>query len=265
MTQAILMMTDGLRPDALQQARTPNLDRVLARSAHTLQAESVIPPVTLPCHMSIFYSLPPHEHGVTLVGHKMQNEVNGLIERLYLAEKTSALIYNWDPLREISRPLHMTTSFIANNAAEVVDGEFVGDRFIVEHACREIPKGLYDFMFVYFGTIDECGHRFGWMSDEYWHQIEFVDGLIGQVLEVVPEDTVLLVCSDHGGHDTGHGNDIPEDMHIPWMICGPGIRQNYEIQSPVTLLDITPTLAHIMGLKASAEWQGRVVDEIFVD
>jgi predicted AlkP superfamily pyrophosphatase or phosphodiesterase len=140
----------------------------------------------------------------------------------------------------------------------------VGDRFILEHACREIPKNLYDFVFVYWGTIDECGHRFGWMSDEYLRQIEMVDGMIGQVLEVMAQDTVLLVFSDHGGHDTGHGIDIPEDMLIPWMICGPGIKQNHVIQSPVTLLDTTPTLAHILELRQSVEWQGRVIDEIFL-
>jgi predicted AlkP superfamily pyrophosphatase or phosphodiesterase len=259
-----MMMTDGMRPDAMQQAATPNLDRVLARSAYTLQALSVIPPVTLPCHMSIFYSLLPDQHGVTLVGHHMRNEVNGLIERLYLAGKTSAFIYNWDPLRELSRPLHLSAAFMANNSSQFVDGKMVGDRFILEHACREIPKNLYDFVFVYWGTIDECGHRFGWMSDEYLRQIEMVDGMIGQVLEVMAQDTVLLVFSDHGGHDTGHGIDIPEDMLIPWMICGPGIKQNHVIQSPVTLLDTTPTLAHILELRQSVEWQGRVIDEIFL-
>jgi predicted AlkP superfamily pyrophosphatase or phosphodiesterase len=52
-------MIDGLRPDAIVPADCPNLKALLARSAYSLTATSVMPSITLPCHTSIFHSVPP--------------------------------------------------------------------------------------------------------------------------------------------------------------------------------------------------------------
>lgn len=264
MSRTMLIMTDGMRPDAFRQVSTPNLDRLLVNGAYTMSAQSVLPSVTIACHTSLFFSVTPERHGVSTVGDRGNVQWNGLIEQIKEAGKKSVIFYNWDPLREVSRPLSLTASFMANIADVYVDGEFIGDRFIVEHACREIPRNIYDFAFVYFATIDECGHKFGWMSDEYLRQIEIVDRYIGEVLAVTPEDTTVLVQSDHGGHGHGHGLDIPDDMTIPWIICGPNIKKNHLIQSSVTLLDTAPTLAYAMGIKPAADWEGTCVDEVFI-
>ena len=55
----ILFVIDGLRPDALGQAATPHIDRLVARGAHTWRAQTVTPSVTLPCHVSLFCAVPP--------------------------------------------------------------------------------------------------------------------------------------------------------------------------------------------------------------
>jgi arylsulfatase A-like enzyme len=54
-------------------------------------------------------------------------------------------------------------------------------------------------------------------------------------------------------------------MTIPWLAAGPSIRAGHVIQTPVSLLDTAPTIAHMLGLKASPQWEGRCVDEIFVN
>ena len=61
----ILIMIDGTRPDALDTARCPTLRGLMQRGASTMQAHSVMPSITLPCHMSIFHSVPPTRHGIT--------------------------------------------------------------------------------------------------------------------------------------------------------------------------------------------------------
>jgi predicted AlkP superfamily pyrophosphatase or phosphodiesterase len=263
MSHAVFMILDGVRPDALQQAATPNLEKLLAKSSYTMTAQSVMPCVTITSHTSMFYSASPEKHGVSGVGQVTKVEHNGLIEQLKAANKKSVAFINWDPLRTISRPLTISASFMANIVSGYVDGEFVGDKFILEHASRELHKAIYDFAFVYWGTTDECGHKFGWMSDEYIRQIEIVDGYIGELLTALPEDTTILVQSDHGGHDYGHGLDIPEDMTIPWFITGPNIKQNYEIQMPVTLLNTAPTLARVLEIEPSSHWEGQCIEEIF--
>jgi arylsulfatase A-like enzyme len=52
-------------------------------------------------------------------------------------------------------------------------------------------------------------------------------------------------------------------MTIPWLVAGPGIKRDYEIQSQVTLLDTAPTLARVLGFEPHPEWQGHCIEEIF--
>ena len=60
----ILFLVDGMRPDGLRRADTPFLDEIPPRGAFTYRARSVFPTTTLPCHMSLFHSIPPEVHGI---------------------------------------------------------------------------------------------------------------------------------------------------------------------------------------------------------
>lgn len=255
----VLMMTDGMRPDALPLVNTPAMASLQARGACTLTALSVTPSVTLPCHMSIFHSVPPQRHGiVTNTWQPMARPLPGLVDVANLAGRRCHFFHNWEPLRDLNRPESLEFSYYRNNCYSAD-----GDDVIAAAAARTIAEERPDFAFVYLGTIDVAGHRFGWMSDEYLRQIESVDGAVAAVLAVLqPEDTVLL-HSDHGGHDRTHGTEMAEDMTIPWMIAGPGIRQGHAIQGSVSLLDTAPTLARILDVPVHPEWEGRCVEEIF--
>jgi arylsulfatase A-like enzyme len=101
------------------------------------------------------------------------------------------------------------------------------------------------------------------MSEGYLQQVERVDTAFGVLLEGITADTTLLVHSDHGGHERTHGTDSPEDMTIPWLIMGPGIKQGHEIETAVSLLDTAPTLAHIMDVPVHHDWEGHCISEIF--
>ena len=82
---------------------------------------------------------------------------------------------------------------------------------------------------------------------------------VGHALDRVAEGA----AQDHGGHERTHGTEAPEDMTIPWMLAGPGIRAGHTLQGPVSLLDTAPTLARLLGLSAHPHWEGRSVDEAF--
>jgi predicted AlkP superfamily pyrophosphatase or phosphodiesterase len=252
-------MTDGLRPDALAQVHAPRLQGLLARSAHTLSARSVEPSLTLPCHMSIFHSIPPARHGIFVNQYQpMARPVPGLMEQARAAELRCYFFHNWEPLRDLNRPESLHFVYYRDNCYTPD-----GDLHIAEEAARVISREQPDFAFVYLGTIDVAGHVYGWMSDGYLRQVEHVDAGIGMVLDALgPEDTVLLQ-SDHGGHERIHGTTLDEDMLIPWMIAGPGIRQNYQIQGPVSLLDSAPMLARILDVPPHRDWEGRCLEEVF--
>jgi phosphopentomutase len=193
----------------------------------------------------------------------MARPLPGLVEVAHQAGKKCAFFYNWEQLRDLSRPGHLEYSFFYNNGENNGRVDPDADDPIFEAAARTLAQRQFDFTFVYFGSVDVAGHAYGWMSDHYLTQLERVDAAFGRLVDALPADITILVQSDHGGHERGHGTDLPEDMTIPWMIAGPGIRANYEIETAVTLLDSAPTLAKLLNISAPPQWEGRCVHEIW--
>lgn len=260
MSLVVFILIDGVRPDAIMAANCPHLTELLVRSAFTLKATSVLPSITLPCHMSIFHSVPPARHGVTTNDWQpMARPLPGLVEQAHAAGRRCAFFYNWEPLRNLNAPGSLAFSYFRDNVYTDPDG----DSIIAGEAVRYITTDQPDFVFVYLGTVDTVGHRHGWMSSEYLAQLERVDGSLGILLSALPADSTLLLQSDHGGHERTHGTDSPEDMTIPWLVAGPGIRPHYEIKTSVSLLDTAPTLARLLKINPYREWEGSCVEEIF--
>lgn len=255
----LLVMIDGLRPDALLSADCVTLKGLIARGSSTLQASSVMPSVTLPCHTSIFHSVPPTRHGVvTNDWQPFARPLPGLFDVAKAAGRRCASIYNWEPLRNLSRPLSLDYAWCRD-----LSYQEDGDDLTVNAAIRDLTEIQPDFAFVYLGTVDTWGHKYGWMSPEYLRQAERVDRQLGRLLAALPNDTHVLVQADHGGHERTHGTEMPEDMTIPWMIAGPSIRPGHTINQPVSLLNTAPTLARLLNVAAHRDWEGQCVEEVF--
>src|SRR5215216_5366182 len=157
MSPVIYISLDGVRPDAITIANCPTLDSVCARGASTMQARSVMPSITLPCHTSIFHSVPPTRHGITSNTFiPMARPVPGLVEVARAAEKRVAFFYNWEPLRDLARPGNIHYSYFRDSAYRRD-----GDDEIVSEAARFIQKENPDFAFLYIGTVDTVGHDHG--------------------------------------------------------------------------------------------------------
>src|ERR1051325_10252509 len=112
----LFVMIGGLRPDAIPPERSPTLTGLMARGAYSLKARSVAPNITLPCHMSIFYSVPAERHGVTTnTWRPMPRPLPGLVERAKAAGRRCAFFYNWEPLRNLNEPGGLAFSFFVDN------------------------------------------------------------------------------------------------------------------------------------------------------
>lgn len=125
----------------------------------------------------------------------------------------------------------------------------------------------FDFLFIYYGHTDDCGHQHGWMSEPYLRAIENADKCIDYVLQACERtgrETTVLVQSDHGGHERSHGTDSPEDMTIPWILSGAGVRKGQMLDGNVRIFDTCPTLAAVLGLPHAREWDGRVIEESLI-
>ncbi len=258
MTNRVLfMMLDGLRPDAVSAERTPNFWGLMQRGAYTLKGQSMNPSLTLPCHMSIFHSIPPERHGIIDNDyHSMARPVRGLVEQLKLYDYASAFFYNWEQLRDVSRPGSLAFSFFTDTAYTLD-----GDDIMAQQAVQHFQNSPTPFTFLYFGTIDSVGHAFGWMSEMYLAQAHRVDALLGDVLAILDKDTFVIAHADHGGHERTHGTTLPEDMTIPFVMAGKGIKQGYELTTPVSLLNTAPTVTHLLGIKPYTDWEGTPLTE----
>jgi len=76
------------------------------------------------------------------------------------------------------------------------------------------------------------------------------------------EDTLIIITADHGGHGTTHGSRSFEDMTIPWIIAGPGVRHAV-LATNVNTTDTAATVAWALGLPLQPDWDGLPVLEAF--
>ena len=53
-------------------------------------------------------------------------------------------------------------------------------------------------------------------------------------------------------------------MTIPWVVAGPRIRPGHEITAPVSLLNTAPMLATLLNIPLHKEWEGDVVEGVWV-
>ncbi len=251
--KVILMLADGMRPDALSDV--PAAQKIMKETAYTLNAGTVFPSVTLPCHVSLFHSVTPERHGTTTNIYMPQvRPILGLCEVLKNANKRSAIFYNWEDLRDVSRPNSLTrSSFYSGRRL----GYKEAGEMITDEAIDYLKKFDTDFTFVYFGLSDWAGHNFGWMSEEYIEALRNSWANMEKIMqELGDEEYTYIITSDHGGHDRTHGFDIPEDMTIPIFIKGKDFEAGSEI-GEANIIDIAPTIVKLLGLSPDEDWEGR--------
>ncbi len=253
--KVVLILVDGMRPDGLLACNHPYTEALLSESASCLTARTVMPSVTLPCHMSLFHSVTPDRHGILSNTYVPQvRPVEGLVERLDNAGKKCAFFYTWEELRDLSRPDHLHTSVCLN-----LHRQADTDRRITALAADYIESERPDFLFLYLGETDEVGgHAKGWMSETYLGCVHSAMDCVKTIADRLPEGYTLILLADHGGHDRSHGADIPEDMTIPLILRGPRFTPGSTIPE-ASILDVATTIAALLEVPPAREWEGRVI------
>ena len=148
----------------------------------------------------------------------------------------------------------------------------------------------WDLMCVYYDAIDHFGHGFmryhppqmADVSDEdfeiYKGVVEsgyrFHDMMLGALVALAGEETTIVLCSDHGFHpDHLRPTSIPIEPAGPavqhrehgiFVMAGPGVKHDERIYG-ASLLDITPTVLHAMGLPVGKDMDGRPLVNAFND
>ena len=249
----IVVSIDGMRPDGFLKCGSPFADEIMKRSTYSLNGRTVFPSVTLPCHMSIFHSVPPERHGVTTNTYTpMVRPLNGLFEQVHNAGGVAAIFYGWDNIRDVARP------------GSVKYGEFINcftkdhtDGILTDLCIKRMREDRPDLVFLYLvETDDKGGHDVGWMSETYLDYVKYALGCTERVYREFGGEYTFIITADHGGHDRGHGTDMPEDMTVPIFFMGKEFEEGLQLPE-LSVLDITPTAADVLGVMHAPEWEGR--------
>jgi len=113
-------------------------------------------------------------------------------------------------------------------------------------------------------------------AQSYYASISFMDAQVGRVVEALDknglaESTVIVFTSDHGYHMGEHGlyqkmSLFEGSARVPLLIVAPGVTKPGSVAAtPVSHLDLYPTLAELCGVKAPANLQGQSLVPILKD
>ena len=256
--KVILISIDGMRPDGLKQCGNPFVKELEKRATYTYVGQSVKPSVTFPCHFSMTHSVTPERHGILTNTYVPQvRPVLGIFEKIKNYGGVSAMFYGWEPLRDIAMPGALKFASYIN--AYMKES---GDTALTDEALQVIGEHRPDFVFLYMVETDEKGgHDNGWMSEEYLRRISIAIDNVKRVIDSYGDEYRVIIMADHGGHERSHGSTLPEDMTIPFFFIGSEFEAGKEIAG-VSLLDIAPTIAAVMGIEPEADGTQVVLAEV---
>lgn len=256
----VIISIDGLRPDALFLAITPNIDKLIAQGSYSPSAQSLPLSITLPNHASMLSGMVAAKHGIQWG-----------VPYIGWPGMTGPTLFN------VAHKAGLSTGMIAgkNKMNYLVIGNSVDKLFVTDvhdpeirdKALEFIQAGLPEVLFVHFPDTDRVGHAYGWLSENQFQSITFADGLVGEIVaELERSDylarTLLIITSDHGGHGFSHGDDCPEDRTIPWLAVGPGAPPGVTLHRPINTYDTAATAAAALNLPIPENWDGRPVVEV---
>jgi predicted AlkP superfamily phosphohydrolase/phosphomutase len=159
--------------------------------------------------------------------------------------------------------------------------DYVKMIFATDETFRRIALYLQekdvDLLAVYFNGIDSMCHNLWDQSKNKNHPLShvidnyyiWIDGVLGQFMDLVDDETLLVVCSDHGFYGPRRAEDgsvlLGIYMHGRYgIVClmGKGVRSGSQIVD-ADILDITPTILYALGIPVARDMHGRVLTSAF--
>jgi arylsulfatase A-like enzyme len=259
--RVVVVVLDGLRPDAITAFGLSNVLRLARNGAATLEGTTVKPSVTAAAMASLLTGADPARHGLqcdrfhlpraTGPVHPMPRE----LARVGLPSSGFLGHVPW-MMRPVAGRLARTLGFghwrfRGANAIEVLA--------TAKSALREQHRGL---VVMHWRDADRAGHESGWMSPRYGEAAAVLDtalGLLMRVIDLGDPRTLLVALADHGGGGRAHrrhDSDHHLDRTIPIIFAGGGVRSG-TFTPGVQLLDVPPTVLSVLGIVPPPSYGGQ--------
>lgn len=266
-SHVIVIGVDGLSPDGVKNAQTPNIDEMMNNGSWSMGARGVFPTTSSANWASILTGVGPEQHGVTSNDWRVNNfdvpasviGSGGFYPSIFqvISEQRpnwrTGSIYNWSGFADL-----YDRSFVTHDANGQTEEE------TAELAAEYIRAAKPEFLFVHLDNVDHVGHAIGHGTPEYYTAVAQADHNIGLIRQAVADagiagETVILVTSDHGGVGRGHGGETLAELEVPWIAHGKGIRKGVRLDLPINTFDTPATAAWLLGVDIPYAWLGRPV------
>jgi hypothetical protein len=257
----LLVVVDGLRADSSEQM--PFVNELRAKGF------SGVLRVGQPS-----YSKP----GYAAISTGARQDVTGVILNEFQGETPAETIWS------VAREYGLTTATVADewwtelagpvitydhNYPDVAFSQQDLDDRTNAQAIKSLSEEQTDLTLVHYAATDETAHENGGAnSEEYKAAAAHIDGLIEQLAAQLDltRDTVI-VTADHGhlaknpGVGSGHGGWEEEVLEVPLVAAGAGIQPG-KLEGIQPEVNLTPTMAALLGIRVPAESQGQIMFEM---
>jgi hypothetical protein len=166
-------------------------------------------------------------------------------------------IYNWSGFGRL-----IERSALSYDVTKADVGETVK---IAVSYIKDKKPGL---LFIHMDHVDHAGHHDGHKTRKYYKAVELADHYIGEVIQATKDagifdETVFIVSADHGGVGYSHGGETLDELEIPFIISGRGVKPGHLISHQVFTYDNAATIAFLLGITPPYGWTGKPVTSAF--
>lgn len=283
----VIISMDGAAPWVVRHTPMPVLHQLFREGASTWDAETIRPTVTLPSHASMLTGVQPSRHRVTWNDWRPGNgivQVPTIFTAAKQAGLTTAMFVGKEKLWHLLQPGSVDHfDYGGRTWAEAPISASRGSREDYAAAAKDqanrtlaVARRAADYLhrhrpnlcFIHLADPDVVGHQYGWGSPEQRRSLQEVDAALDQVIRALRRAglrnrTVILITADHGGHGKGHSAGVLEDLLIPWIAWGAGVRSGHALTVPVNTCDTAATALWLLNVPPPVAMDGKPIRSAF--
>jgi predicted AlkP superfamily pyrophosphatase or phosphodiesterase len=264
----VIVSVDGLRPDAIARFKAATIGRLAREGSYSLFATTINPSKTLPSHTSMLTGEGPEEHGITWNTNETDTHSHVAVPTIFALARErglrTAAFFSKGKFNHLELPGSLDYTQAPNG-----NGRWSADRTVGDVE-RYLSSTRPNLLFVHVAEPDYAGHLWGWMSWMYGRAVRTADAAVARVVAAADRafgtgNYTFLLTADHGGHGRSHGSNRPENVTIPWIAWGEGVRSGTELPRGIRTMDTAGTALWLLGIDAPDGWSGVPVREAFAD
>ena len=237
LNNVVIISVDALHPEALQQAKIPTLSKLMQSGAYTLKGRSTEPPKTLIAHTAMFTGMAPGENG-KVDNDWVPGEATVQESTIFDSARRNGFKTGYFYTKE-------KLGYLVNDAVNI--HEWSRDNAI-DLAGVFIKTPGRHFVFLHVSGLDQVGPEYGWLSPEYIEELSYIDAYLSSLIELLIDEKnyLIIVISDHAGHEKVHGSDHPQDYRLPLIVCSDTVSVKRFQGIPFSVIELKKSLEDLV-------------------